>query len=94
MKLGKIVTYPGLEYVSLCGSILCSLCMISGFGVKGGHVVGTGCIFLWCDLSATVSVEGKAGFGVPGARAGFELGILLGSMVGVGLGLKRLEHEL
>ena len=94
MKLGKIVTNPGLEYVSLCGNILCSLCMISGFGVKGGHVVATGCIFSWCALSATVSVEGKAGFGVPGARAGFELGIVLGSIVGVGLGLKRLEHEL
>ena len=60
MKLGKIVTNPGLEYVSLCGNILCSLCMISGFGVKGGHVVATGCIFSWCALSATVSVEGKA----------------------------------
>lgn len=85
MKLGKIVTNLGLEYVSLCGNILCSLCMISGFGVKGGHVVATGCIFSWCAPSATVSVE---------VKAGFELGILLGSMVGVGWGLKRLEHEL
>ena len=36
----------------------------------------------------------KVRLGVPGARAGFELGIVLGSMVGVGLWLKRLEHEL
>lgn len=42
-------------------------------------------LLLVCSISYSLWVE---------VKAGFELGILLGSMVGVGWGLKRLEHEL
>ena len=34
MKLGETVNYPGLEGVSLYGSILCSLSVPSSFGAE------------------------------------------------------------
>ena len=93
----KQLPIPVLNVYPCEGASLCSLCMLSGFGVKDGHVVSTGCIFPWGALSATALVEGRDGSGVPGARARCELGILLGSVVvvllGVGLGPKGLGHE-
>ena len=45
MKLGETVTYPSLEGLALCGSILYSLCVPDDFGGRPGFYVSMSCIF-------------------------------------------------
>ena len=58
MKLGETLNYCGLEEVFLCGSILCSLHVSSGFDVRAGSEMSKGHAFPEGVLAAITLVGG------------------------------------
>ena len=98
MKLGETVTYPSLEGLALCGSILYSLCVPSDFGGRPGFYVNMSCIFPHVVVAVGTLVGVETGDGVFRARIRCELGLLLCSVVNttllrVGLWPKLLEEK-
>ena len=79
MKLDETVTYPSLEGLALCGSILYTLCVPSDFGGRPVFYVSMSCIFPHVVAVGTL-VGGEAGDEVSRARIRCEPRFVLSSV--------------